>query len=71
VISYNTLSLINNNMLYVVMNEVGAVRADNAVINQLTVFADNFHAGGANYSEMLGQLWDWVLSISESIFILI
>jgi len=53
------------------MNEVGAVRADNAVINQLTVFADNFHAGGANYSEMLGQLWDWVLSISESIFILI
>jgi len=58
-------------MLNVVMNEVGAVRADNAILNQLTVFAENFHEGGANYSVMLGELWDWVLSISESIFILI
>ena len=47
-------------MLYVVLNEVGAVRADSAVLNQLTVFQENFHEFGNNYPEMLRQLWSWV-----------
>ena len=46
-------------MLYVVLNEVGAVRADNDVLNQLTVFHDNFNELGNNYPEMLRLLWRW------------
>jgi len=49
------------------MNAVSAVRADNAVLNQLSVFQSNFHQYGANYPTMLRELWTWVLSFSESI----
>ena len=54
-------------MVYVVMNEVSAVRADNAVLNQLSVYQANFHECGENYPTMLRELWTWVLSFSESI----
>jgi len=46
-------------MLYVVLNEGGAVRADNDVLNQLTFFHENFNELGENYPEMLRQLWRW------------